>query len=71
MWLARPVYEILPYIYMVMGLLFLGLSFFVASWSTLLMLMGLVSLVPGLVLWLKRRDYRTAQSEYNRKSLED
>lgn len=71
MWLARPVYEFLPYAYMLAGMLSLGASFFVAAWSTLLMWLGVVSLVLGLVFWLKRRDYRTAQSEYNRKSLDD
>lgn len=71
MWLARPVYEFLPYAYMLAGALLLGASFFVASWSSLLMWVGIVSLLLGLVFWLKRRDYRTAQSEYNRKSLDD
>ena len=71
MWLARPVYEFLPYAYMAAGTVFLAASFFIAGWSTLLMWVGIVSLVLGLVLWLKRRDYRTAQSEYNRKSLDD
>ncbi|MGE0115338.1 MAG: hypothetical protein AB7T07_10715 [Steroidobacteraceae bacterium] len=71
MWLARPVYEFLPYIYMLAGILSLGISFFVTAWSTLLMLLGVGSLILGLVFWLKRRDYRTAQAEYNRKSLDD
>ncbi len=71
MWLARPVYEFLPYAYMLAGAVLLGASFFVAGWSNALMLLGVVALVIGLVLWLKRRDYRTAQSEYNRRSLDD
>jgi hypothetical protein len=71
MWLARPVYEFLPYGYMLVGVLTLGASFFVAGWSTWLMALGIVALVLGLVFWLKRRDYRTAQSEYNRKSLDE
>ncbi len=71
MWLSRPVYEFLPYAYMLVGALCLVASFFIASESTLLMWAGMVALVVGLVLWLKRRDYRTAQSEYNRKSLDE
>lgn len=71
MWLARPVYEFLPYAYMLLGVLALGASFFIADWSTWLVTLGIVCLVFGLVFWLKRRDYRTAQSEYNRKSLDD
>jgi Flp pilus assembly protein TadB len=71
MWLARPVYEFLPYAYMLLGTVLLGASFISAAWSTLLMWLGIVALVLGLVFWLKRRDYRTAQTEYNRKSLDD
>lgn len=71
MWLARPIYEFLPYVYMLAGALSLGVSFFVTTWSNLLMFLGIASLVLGLVFWLKRRDYRTAQSEYNRRSLDD
>ncbi len=72
MWLSRPVYEFLPYSYMLLGLVALGVSFteFAASWSTLLLVLGGVLLVLGLVLWLKRRDYRTAQSEYDPRSLD-
>ena len=71
MWLARPVYELLPYAYMLAGTVSLAASFFITDRSALLMWLGIASLVFGLVLWLKRRDYRTAQSEYNRKSLDD
>jgi uncharacterized membrane protein len=71
MWLARPVYEFLPYAYMLVGALCLIASFFIASGSALLMWAGMAVLVLGLVLWLRRRDYRTVQSEYNRKSLDD
>lgn len=71
MWLSRPVYEMLPYTYMALGALLLGVSFFVTRHSTWLAWAGVVALVIGLVLWLKRRDYRTAQSEYNPKSLDD
>lgn len=71
MWLARPVYELLPYAYMLVGLVLLGASFFVPGWSTWLMSLGIIGLIFGLVFWLKRRDYRTAQSEYTRKTLDD
>lgn len=71
MWLARPVYEFMPYAYLLLGALLLGISFFAPNWSTWLMLLGMASLIIGLVLWLKRRDYRTAQSEYNRRSLDE
>jgi len=71
MYLSRPVYEMLPYAYMALGAVLLGISFFVTRGSTWLMWAGMLALVVGLVLWLKRRDYRTEQSEYNRHSLDD
>lgn len=73
MWLARPVYELLPYGYILLGAILLVAAFYgvAPEWSTLLTLLGAITLIIGLVLWLKRRDYRTAQSEYSRKSLDD
>lgn len=73
MWIARPFYEFLPYLYMVAGALFLGASWYLTegAWPLLLLGAGALCLIAGLVLWLKRRDYRTAQSEYNSRSLDD
>jgi hypothetical protein len=73
MWLARPVYELLPYLYMLVGLVLLGAAWFVEM-STLprvFLVVGVLSMMAGVVLWLRRRDYRTRQSEYNSRSLED
>jgi hypothetical protein len=73
MWLARPIYEFLPYLYMLVGVALLGAAWFIET-STLpsvFMVVGVLSLMAGLVLWLRRRDYRTRQSEYNSRSLED
>ena len=64
MWLAKPVYESLPYYYMALGLV-AGLGSFHIErwyWPELLGLAGTASLVGGLVLWLKRRDYRRSRS---------
>jgi hypothetical protein len=35
------------------------------------LVIGVLSIMAGLVLWLRRRDYRTRQAEYNNRSLED
>jgi hypothetical protein len=35
------------------------------------MVLGALSLMGGLVLWLRRRDYRTRQAEYSNRTLED
>ena len=73
MWLARPVYEFLPYLYMLVGVALLGAAWFIemSTLPSVFMVVGVLSLMAGLVLWLRRRDYRTRQSEYNSRSLED
>ena len=73
MWLARPIYEFLPYFYMLLGALLLGAAWFVSmeTWPGVFMGVGSLSLLAGIVLWLRRKDYRTSQAEYNNKSLDD
>jgi len=73
MWLARPIYEFLPYLYMLVGIALLGAAWFIemSTLPSVFMVVGVLSLMAGLVLWLRRRDYRTRQSEYNSRSLED
>jgi hypothetical protein len=73
MYLARPVYELLPYAYVIAGLAAFTSSWFVnrAPWPTLLFVGGLLAMVGGLVIWLRRRAYRATQSEYTVKSLDD
>lgn len=63
---ARPLYEALPYIYIVIGVAAVGASFAwrVADWSGILALFGLVAVTGGLVLALRRRDYRIQQRHY-------
>lgn len=71
-WIARPVYELLPYLYMIIGMLLLGAAWSSEStgWPGVFMLTGAVSLLGGIVLWLRRRDFRSRQAEYDEKSLE-
>jgi hypothetical protein len=72
MWLSRPLYEFLPYAYMLLGVLLLGGASYVGGgWTSLILLLGMGLLVYGVVLWLKRRDYRRSQNEYNSRSLDD
>lgn len=72
-WLAKPVYELLPYSYMLVGLGLSCASWWInaSRWSSIMLTAGLLLLIIGLVIWLRRRDYRTAQAEYNRRSLDD
>ena len=60
MWVAKPIYESLPYAYLVLGAISLAASMYVNywHWPTICFLIGIVCLVGGLVVLLKRRDYR-------------
>jgi Flp pilus assembly protein TadB len=67
--LSRPVYEGLPWFYMAFGLLALIASYLLAAHGTLSFLagvVGLIVLVYGMVVLLRRRDYRALRSEYRR-----
>ena len=60
MWVSRPIYESLPYLYMLAGAASLGASMYISHWywPTICFLTGVICLVAGLVVLLKRRDYR-------------
>jgi hypothetical protein len=73
MWIARPIYELLPYLYMLVGAAMVGVAWFLnlETLPGILLALGSLSLLAGIVLWLRRKDYRTRQSEYTNKSLDD
>jgi predicted MFS family arabinose efflux permease len=60
MWLSKPIYELLPYFYMGTGLAALAASMYLNYWywPTICLLAGVGLLTGGLVIWLKRRDFR-------------
>ena len=63
---ARPLYELLPYAYVVIGLA-AGVASFMwraASWSWTLAVAGVIAMLGGLVLILRRRDYRIQKRHY-------
>ena len=64
--LSRPVYESLPYVYMGLGAGALVFSYYwrVPVWSDVVVGVGLLCLVCGLMLVLKRRDYRIQKRRY-------
>ena len=64
--LSRPVYESLPYAYMGLGAGALAFSYYRqgSPWADLIMGLGLLAVVCGLVLVLKRRDYRIQKRRY-------
>jgi len=64
---SRPVYEGLPWIYIIFGLGALLASYLLAARGTVSLLIGLLGLacvVGGFVLLLRRRDYRALRSQY-------
>jgi hypothetical protein len=73
MWVAKPIYEALPYLYGALGLAFISVSWFGSTGilSALLLICGSGLLLISLVLWLRRRDFRDTQRQYNAKSLEE
>jgi hypothetical protein len=72
MWIPRPLYESLPYVYMVIGIGSLAAAYFFERGPRgLLLIFGAVGLTAGLVLWMRRRDYRASQAEYDTRSIDD
>ena len=64
---SRPIYEGLPWLYIICGLAGLGGSYLLAARGVLshaLGLLGIVSLVAGIVVLLRRRDFRALRSQY-------
>jgi membrane associated rhomboid family serine protease len=64
---SRPVYEGLPWVYIMCGLLALLASYLLAARGVLSLLAGLaglLSLVGGIVVLLRRRDYRALRARY-------
>lgn len=65
--LSRPVYEFLPWIYIICGLLLLVVSYLVSSFAAVSLLAGaagLAGVVGGYVVLLRRRDYRALRARY-------
>jgi hypothetical protein len=73
MWMPRPIYELLPYVYMGLGAVLIGIAWFlqVETWPGIMLGVGSLSLLVGIVLFLRRKDYRTRQAEYSNRSLDD
>ena len=63
MWVSKPIYESLPYFYLVVGTVSLGASMYIDHWywQEICFGMGLLCLVGGLVVFLKRRDSRSTE----------
>jgi hypothetical protein len=64
--LSKPVYESLPWAYALVGALLIAISYQLHSGvvSLLLLIAGLLGLVGGAAVWLRRRDFRATHAEY-------
>jgi predicted MFS family arabinose efflux permease len=64
MWLSKPIYESLPYYYIAIGITAVLAGFYVDYWywPQICTGVGFAGLVGGLVVLLKRRDYRASRS---------
>jgi hypothetical protein len=63
---SGPLYESLPYLYIAIGLAAVAASFAwrAADWSGVLAAFGVIAILAGLVLALRRRDYRIQKRHY-------
>jgi uncharacterized iron-regulated membrane protein len=66
MQLSKPVYESLPWGYALAGAALIAISHRLHSGllASLLLLGGVLGVVAGAVIWLRRRDFRTTRAEY-------
>lgn len=66
--LSRPLYESLPWLYVMGGLLALAASYRLqghSGFATLVGILGLVALLAGIVILLRRRDFRELRAHYS------
>lgn len=72
MWLAKPVYEALPFYYLGAGVAAIVAGLFVdyGYWAEGCLAAGFVALVGGAVVLLKRRAYRASRSRLDFEEVE-
>lgn len=70
--LARPVYESLPLIYVVIGAAAISIAYFdpLRSRSILAFCIGLVAAIAALTIFLHRHDYRALSREYTGETID-
>jgi len=59
-WLSKPIYETLPYFYLLAGVICLMASLYLDYWywPTICLIGGVACLAVGLIIFLRRRDFR-------------
>jgi hypothetical protein len=72
MWIPRPVYEAIPYACLAVGAAMLAAAFLLSDGPRdLFFVVGGGTATIGLLLWMRRRDYRATQSDYDPHALDD
>ena len=72
MWIPRPLYEAMPYVLAGAGAAMIAFAFLAQRGPKgALFGLGGLAVTIGLVLWMKRRDYRTTQTDYDPHSLDE
>jgi hypothetical protein len=71
--LSKPLYETLPYLYMLSGALAIGASWLLGHsfWADVVLVLGVFCVLGGIVVLLRRRDYRANRAEYSGTPLDD
>jgi hypothetical protein len=64
MWLPKFLYETIPILFLILGVVGLGAAFYVNAWywAEIVAGGGLAAVVIGLVLVLRRKGYRSSRS---------
>ena len=73
MWLPKPLYELLPYLYVLIGLLVIGAAALYTHGvlgSSISFFVGLAIIVLGVVVWMKRRSTRLDKASRKTRQLE-
>ena len=67
-WLSKQIYETLPFFYLFAGAVSLAASLYLDFWywPTICLVVGFACLILGLVILLKRRDFRHSSGPANR-----
>ncbi len=65
--LARPVYELLPFVYMAVGLLAIGVAYLdpPGPGTALALCIAMAAEVAALTILLRRQDYRASRRDYS------
>ncbi len=72
MWILRPLYEVIPYASVAAGAACFAVAYYTDYGpSGMIFALGGLFVTVGLVLWMKRRDYRSTQSDYDPRALDE